>query len=242
MGRRARKRWVQQELRRQVKPGEWGGWRPRAGRPRKDGAVSHRQREVLKARTPLHVVVRCGHGVSGLRRWRVAQVLARAFRAGCARDGFRLCHFSVQGNHIHLVVEADSAKALSEGMRAWTIRVARAVNRALGRKGKVFPERFHAVRLKTARQVRAALCYVLQNARRHGMDVPAAAPDVFSSAWWFTGWTHERWRAAWKPPEAPTVVAAEGWLLKAGWRRWGLIGVDEVPPAARAPRRRGVEA
>lgn len=145
----------------------------------------------------------------------------------------------MQGNHIHLVVGADSARALSEGMRAWTIRVARAINRVLGRKGKVFPERFHAVRLKTARQVRAALCYVLQNARRHGMEVPAGAPDVFSSAWWFTGWTHERWRAAWKPPEAPTVVAAEGWLLKAGWRRWGLIGLDEVPPAARAPRRQG---
>ena len=195
--------------------------------------MSHRRREVLKVRTPLHVVVRCEKDVRGLRRWKVARVLARAFRAGCARDGFRLCHFSVQGNHIHLVVEADSAHALSEGMRAWTIRVARAINRVMRRTGKVFPERYHAVRLKTARQVRAALCYVLQNARRHGMDVPAGAPDVFSSAWWFGGWTHERWRAAWDPPrDAPTVAAAEGWLLKDGWRRWGLIGVDEVPRAA----------
>ena len=234
MGRRERKRWVQQDLRPQRVRGRRGGWQPGAGRPRKKGAVSHLRREVLKVRTPLHVVVRCGKDVRGLRRWRVARVLARAFRAGCARDGFRLCHFSVQGNHIHLVVEADSAHALSEGMRAWTIRVARAINRVMGRKGKVFPERYHAVRLKTAKQVRAALCYVLQNARRHGMDVPAGVPDVFSSAWWFNGWTHERWRAAWDPPrEAPTVVAAEGWLLTDGWRRWGLIGPDEVPPAAR---------
>ena len=196
--------------------------------------MSHRRREVLKLRTPLHVVVRCARDVRGLRRWRVAQVLGRAFRAGCAKEGFRIVQFSVQGNHIHLVVEADSAHALSEGMRVWTIRVARAVNRALGRKGSVFPQRYHAVRLKTARQVRAALCYVLQNARRHGLDVPAGSPDPFSSALWFTGWTHDRWRGGWKPPrEGPTVAPAEGWMLNEGWRRWGLIGVEEVPPAAR---------
>ena len=222
-------------LPRRVGAGKHGGWRPRAGRPRKEGAISHRGREALKVRTPLHVVVRCAGEVRGLRRWRVAKVLSGAFRAGCARDGFRICHFSVQGNHIHLVVEADSAHALSEGMRAWTIRVARAINRALGRKGKVFPERYHAVRLKTARQVRAALCYVLQNARRHGLDVPVGSPDPFSSAWWFTGWTEEWWRRGLKPPpEGPTVAVAEGWLLRAGWKKWGLLGPDEVPAAARA--------
>ena len=165
-----------------------------SGRPRKEGAVSHRPREALKVRTPVHAVVRCGRDVRGLRRWKVARVLARAFRAGCARDGFRIVQFSVQGNHIHLVIEADSAHALSDGMRAWTIRVARAINRVVGRKGKVFPERYHAVRLRTARQVRAALCYVLQNARKHGLDVPAGSPDVFSSAWWFDGWKDNEWR------------------------------------------------
>ena len=229
---RGRGQWVQQTLRRRVEPGKHGGWRPGGGRPRVKGAVSHRRREVLKVRTPLHVTVRCGEGVQRLRRWKVARVLSRAFRAGCVQEGFRLCHFSVQGNHIHLIVEADEAAALSGGMKAWTIRVARAINRALGRAGKVFPDRYHAVTLRTPWQVRAALCYVLQNARRHGLDVPVGAPDPFSSAWWFTGWSHERWRAGLgPPPEGPTVVAAEGWLLRVGWRRWGLIRPDEVPPA-----------
>jgi REP element-mobilizing transposase RayT len=230
---RERKRWVQQRLKPRAAPGKHGGPRDGAGRPRKQGAVSHLRREVLKVRTPLHVVVRCGEDVRGLRRWKVARVLARAFRAAKVKEGFRVVQFSVQGNHIHLVVEADSARALSEGMRAWTIRVARAINRVMRRKGRVFPERYHAVRLKTAKQVRSALCYVLQNARRHGLDVPAGSPDVFSSAWWFSGWRDERWRAGWKPPAVATVVEPEGWLLRSGWRRWGLVGVDEVPPAAR---------
>jgi hypothetical protein len=102
----------------------------------------------------------------------------------------------------------------------------------------VFPDRYHAVRLKTARQVRATLCYVMQNARRHRLDVHAGAPDPFSSAWWFDGWRHERWRdGLMAAPEGPTVAIAEGWLLTRGWRRWGLIGVDEVPAAAGATRR-----
>ena len=192
---------------------------------------------MLKLRTPLHVTVRCGQEVRGLRRRRVAKVLAAAFRAACCQERFRIVHFSVQGNHIHLVVEADSARGLSEGMRAWTIRVARAINRALGRTGEVFPDRYHAVALRTPKQVRAALCYVLQNARRHGLDVPRGCPDPFSSACWFDGWSHERWRAELGPPaEAPTVAPAKGWLLTTGWRRWGLIGVDEVP-AGRAGER-----
>jgi REP element-mobilizing transposase RayT len=226
-----RKKWVQQRLRRRAVPGQHGGPRPGAGRPRKKGAVSHLRREVLKVGTPLHVVVRCGADVRGLRSWKVARALARAFSAAKVKDGFRVVQFSVQGNHIHLIVEADSARGLSEGMRAWTIRVARAINRVMKRKGKVFPERYHAVRLRTAKQVRAALCYVLQNARRHGMDVPAGSPDVFSSAWWFDGWTDDRWRAGWKAPAEATVVEPEGWLLRDGWRRWGLIGPDEAPPA-----------
>src|SRR5678809_89535 len=93
----------------------------------------------------------------------------------CIRD-----RFSIQGNHIHLVVEADSAEALSRGMKAWEIRVARAINRSQGRRGKVFPDRYHAERVKTCRQARATYCYVMQNARRHGLEVPAGSVDPYS--------------------------------------------------------------
>ncbi len=240
-----RSRQLEMDLTRRHDGDRRGGRRKGAGRKPKGpkAGVSHRRRELLKVRTPLHVTVRCGHDVKRLRRWRVAKELARAFRAGCWAEGFRIVQFSVQANHIHLVVEADGARALSEGMRAWTIRVARAINRVMGRTGKVFPDRYHAVTLTTPKQVRAALCYVLQNARRHGLDVPRSSPDLFSSAWWFTGWSHERWRPRWDPPtEGPTVAAAEGWLLTIGWRRCGLIDVDEVPAAARPRARRPARA
>jgi hypothetical protein len=165
----------------------------------------------------------------------VAKAICRAFRTGCIGDGFRICHFSIQGNHIHLIVEAESPGALARGIHAWEIRVARAINRVQRRRGRVFPDRYHMVVLKTPRQVRNALCYVLQNARRHGLTVDAryGGIDPYSSAWWFTGWDHQRWRTGLKPPpDGPTVAAAESWVLRIGWRRWGAIGIREVPPAA----------
>lgn len=220
-----------------TRPGKRGGFRPGAGRPKKPGAgVPHGRRVRFGAKTALHVTLRVGQGVGPLRRFKLVPALRAAFRRGCARAGFRLCQFSIQGNHIHLVVEADSALALARGMQALEIRIARAINRVQRRTGKVFRDRYHAERLESPRQVRNTLCYVLQNARRHGIAVRAGGPDLFSSAWWFDGWEHERWRAGLDPsPDGPTVAAAKGWLLTTGWRRWGPIGVDEVPLAATRP-------
>jgi hypothetical protein len=39
-----------------------------------------------------------------------------------------------------------------------------------------------------------------------------------------------RTRAA-QPASAPAPVEARTWLLRVGWRRCGLVGVDEVPAA-----------
>jgi hypothetical protein len=58
--------------------------------------------------------------------------------------------------------------------------------------------------------------------------------DPFSSAWWFDGWKDNEWREGLLPPEARTVADAETWLLRVGWRRHGLLAIDEVPAATAA--------
>jgi len=78
-------------------------------------------------------------------------------------DQFRVTHFSVQGNHIHLIVEASSARALGSGLRSLTIRIAKRVNRLLMRCGPVFADRWHARPLTSPRAVRHVLVYVLTN-------------------------------------------------------------------------------
>ena len=102
----------------------------------------------------------------------------------------------------------------------------------------MFDDRYPLEVLTTPTQTRHALCYVLPNARRHGVIIDArfGGIDPFSSAWWFDGWNDERWKIGLDPPEQRTVAAAESWLLRAGWKksRFGPIGIDEVPPAGRS--------
>jgi REP element-mobilizing transposase RayT len=196
--------------------------------------VPHLTRESIRRPTPVHVTVRVVPAVASLRRMRLAPALRRAFVGGCQKAGFRLCQFSILGNHIHLICEADSADALARDIQGWEIRAARRVNARLGRRGRVFGDRYHAEQLRTPTQVRNALCYVLQNARRHGVepDRRFAGIDPYSSAWWFDGWADESWRDAVAPAGGPPPVAvARTWLLGRGWRRRGLIGLRERPPA-----------
>jgi len=189
----------------------------------------------MTGRFPVHVTVRIRRDVPGLRNFERAQVLRTAFVNGCDKLGFRICQFSIQGNHVHLVCEASSADRLARGMQGWSIRVARGLNRMVGRTGSVFFERYGATVIKTPSQMRNTLCYVLQNARRHGAELDRRwhGVDPFSSAWWFDGWAHQRWRLGLAPADGRPVATARSWLLTAGWRPRGLIGVTEVPPAAR---------
>src|SRR5207244_3534237 len=103
-----------------------------------------------------------------------------------SHGAFRVLHFSVQADHVHLVVESDASLGLSRGVQGLAIRMARAINRALGRCGRVWGDRYHARALRTPREVRNALVYVLNNWRKHLPQVRGLDPR--SSAAWFSGW------------------------------------------------------
>ncbi len=135
-------------------------------------------------------------------------------------------HFSVQTNHVHLVVEAHDKSALSRGMQGLNVRMARAINRVLRMRGGVWRERYHARELRTPREVRNAIVYVLMNAKKHGHRIGSGI-DACSSAPWFDGFArvHEL------PGEPSPVAVARTWLAGTGWRRRGLVRFDERPRA-----------
>ena len=220
-------------------PCGWGGKRDNAGRKPRPGRrrVPHRRRPKLASRFPVLITVRLRDDVPRLRNFELVKVLRRAFVRGCDAGRFRIVDFSIQGNHIHLICEAADAAALSHGMQRWSSMVGRGINKQVGRQGTVFDGRYHEEILRTPRHVRNALCYVLQNARRHGVRIPRTCNgvDPFSSAWYFDGWSSEAWRVGLSPPEGdrPAVARPHTWLRRKGWRRHGLIGVDEVPAAGR---------
>ena len=211
----------------------WGGVRSGAGRKPAAGAragVPHRPRGKHEARCPVHVTVQLRKGLPRLRSKRVYAALRAAFAAGCDRFGFRLAHYSVQRDHIHMICEARERAALARGVQGLLIRVAKALNRLWNRKGSVFADRYHDRPLRTPGEVRNALVYVLNNAKKHGLRL-AQGLDHFASGWWFDGWK-ERVRTRNVPAPCP-VALPRTWLLRGGWRRGGgrrgLIGLSEVP-------------
>ncbi|TMA36218.1 MAG: hypothetical protein E6J79_13580, partial [Deltaproteobacteria bacterium] len=115
----------------------WGGRRVGAGRkpiPGRRPGVPHVSRPAHVAAQPVHVTLCARSAIRCLRSGQVFPAVRRALAAASHR-GFRILHFSVQDDHVHLIVEADDTRALRRGLRGLTIRVARAVNRALGRRG-----------------------------------------------------------------------------------------------------------
>ena len=189
-----------------------GGRRAGAGRRRsKDSGVPHLARGELAARHPVHATLRMARGCWNLRSHRALQALEAAFHAGRERFGFRLIHFCVLGNHLHLMVEAEGRESLSRGMKGLEVRVARALNRMMKRKGPVFADRYHARVLRGPRETARALRYVLTNFAHHargwGEPVRATFIDPFSSV---------RYLARTPGPGAP-VAGPRTWLLRVGW-------------------------
>ena len=209
-----------------------GGARPGAGRKPHGlkAGVPHRRRAALASRHPVHVTVKFKKDLGNLRRKRTFETIADALVLGKDRGDFRVCHFSVQRDHVHMLCEAKHAQALSRGMQGLCIRIAKRLNSVLLRKGAVFVDRYHAQILKTSRQVRNALAYVLNNFRKHGEvlgHVPSNLTDDRSSADWFDGF-RKRPAYAEVDDDAP-VAAPHTWLLRIGWRKHRLVSTAEVP-------------
>ena len=186
---------------------------------------------------PAHVTVGVLPNLPSLRDVRVVRRIERSFAKGCERPGFRLVHYSLQGNHAHLIVEATDQYSLARGMMAIGARIALAVNRVARRRGRVLADRYHSRVLRTPREVYRALRYVLLNARRHAGKARAALSrvrlDPASSARWFDGW---KWRPAASRIATPArsgdrspVARARTWLLTTGWLLHGRLDPADVP-------------
>src|SRR3954470_19791313 len=147
----------------------WGGKRKGAGRKPAHGraGVPHVERPSLPARFPVHATWRMDERVWNLRSQRCFRAVERAMYAGAVRFGFRLVHYAVMGNHVHLIVEAPDRRALARAMKGLGVRIARALNRVMNGRGRVVGDRYHAHILKTPSEVKRARVYLATNARHH---------------------------------------------------------------------------
>jgi putative transposase len=186
-----------------------GGKRAGAGRPRTrphpgllGPGVPHLKRSEFAARCPLHITQRMQPGIGDLRTPSRLQLIKRVLQAASGQFGMQVVHFSVQGNHLHLIVEAEGRSALSRSMQSLAVRLAMRLNRLAGRRGGVFADRYHVRVMTTPRDVANTLRYVLENYRKHAQEtLPWSWKDPFASS--IDG-----------PLREPSV-----WLLRVGWTR-----------------------
>jgi len=152
--------------------------------------------------------------------------------------------------------QISAAKQLNRALSVRSVRVAIGRGRSAGaadrranaeyreamanrRRGSVFPDRFHQEIIKTPKQARNTLAYVLNNWRKHREDrdgLPATwKVDPFSTGVFFEGWKERADEVVYMPYRdtyQPMIVYfAKSWLLREGWRKHGLIGFNEVPSA-----------
>ena len=234
----------------------WGGKRKGAGRKQVNERKSqpHRKRREIAPNQAILVTLRVAPDVRRMRRRDAYRALRKALLVVLARTDFRVVHTSIQANHVHLVLEADSKLALARGMQALQISAARRLNQVdidgsgKRRSGPVFPDRYHAEIVNTPTHARHSLSYVLNNWRKHKEDrVPATKKwvlDPYSTAPSFIGWYErvacversdlERWNVRALSPlpddlERLPAAAPQSWLLREGWKLGGPISVSETP-------------
>ena len=181
-----------------------GGKREGAGRKREAPRprVSHKVRERFDKPTPVHVTLRVAAGVWNLRTKRCFGAIEQCFADARERFGMRIIEFSVLGNHLHVLVEAESSVALSRGMQGLNVRIAKALNGVMQRRGSVFDDHYHSRLLPTPTQLVKAIGYILGNHEHHYGR--SRGVDPYSSL----------------ACDSQRVLATPTtWLLRVGWRR-----------------------
>ena len=181
----------------------------------------------------MHVTMRRAPGRASLRSERLALAI-KAQIAAAVRRGVGVVEYSIQHDHVHLIVEADDRLRASRGMQLLFSRIAFEVNRIERRHGKLFHDRHHRRALTSPRQVRNCFIYVLFNDRKHAATFAELTRlegwiDPCSSARWFAGWDP---RAQPPPPtdEPSPLARPKTWLAQAGWKRaGGPIRFNELP-------------
>jgi REP element-mobilizing transposase RayT len=202
-----------------------GGRKPKGPR----SSEKHKARLPIDPAHPQHVVIRVTPQVAPLRDRDGWEAVCQGLALTARRHDMRICHVSLQPDHVHLIAEADHVMALARGVQGFVIAFSRRLNKLRRTRGKVITDRYHSIPLTTPAEVRYALAYVLTNWWHHGAQ-RGLRLDPYSSAALFDGWTRRPSDVRDAGLPRPPVTMAMTWLLQIGWKREGLIAPTEHPP------------
>ncbi len=153
-----------------------GGARPGAGRPKDPNAgAPHVARPKVAAGDVVHAWWTTRPHIPTLTSRDVAKAIKEALEAGQERLECRIVVYRLQKDRLDVLCEADRADHLSRCLQGLGIRVAKAINRLQGTRGKVFAERFRQEVLEkrqvtsTGRELLKGTCGKLAVAKHRGL-------------------------------------------------------------------------
>lgn len=206
------------------KTGGWGGKRRGAGRPNRSGTPNHMARQKVDFKKPLHVTLKLKEGIHITLRTSDMLVAFQQSAEKARKHQLHVIHFSLESNHLHLIVECANNKALADGMKSLAGSFGRAIRKCCGGRGAVFKGRFHLQVFKSPTQMKNGLAYVLLNQSKHEKLIPYN--DRYSSAEYFGEWKKLLGREIGpllphKPKfrKLPAYLSTpQSWLAREGWR------------------------
>jgi putative transposase len=212
------------------KVGGWSGYRRGAGRPNRSQTVNHMRRPRVDFSKPLHITQKLKSGIPSLRRKDFERLFHGSLQ-GAKEAGLHVIQYSLQHDHIHMVVEVANNKKLRAGMYSLASSFARALQKKMGLTGGIFKGSFHMVVITSPTQMKRVLTYVLLNYCKHSKMLEHL--DPFSSGRFFVKWRELLGRKRWNPVleweiqgerEDAAVIGLsppQSWLARQGWLRAG---------------------
>ncbi|MGZ3789032.1 MAG: transposase [Bacteriovorax sp.] len=138
-----------------------------AGRPAiHDIGIRHSSRPFLKKPSSLHLTVKIKKNRADMKNKSVLGLLKRAIK-NARRQGLKVIHYSLEYDHVHLLIEADNNYILGKGMQAFGVTLSKAINRMRKLKGGVYKHRYHFRHISSARELKNVMNYIFTNGLKH---------------------------------------------------------------------------
>ncbi|MGZ3787001.1 MAG: transposase [Bacteriovorax sp.] len=128
--------------------------------------IRHTSRPFLKKPSSLHLTVKIKKNKAEMKNKSVFSLLKRAI-LNARRQGLKVIHYSLEYDHVHLLIEAENNHILGKGMQAFGGTFSKAINRMRKLKGGVYKHRYHFRKISSARELKNVMNYIFTNGLKH---------------------------------------------------------------------------
>ncbi|MBC7430062.1 MAG: transposase [Bacteriovorax sp.] len=139
----------------------------RAGRPAiNDRGIRHIRRDRITKPTSMHLTIKVREYKADIKSKRILRALHHAIIRARLKK-LKVIHYTLEYNHVHLLVEASDHKVMHRGMQALGISLSKSINKIKCLKGTVYKHRYHLKRLTSTQQLKNVLHYIFNNGIHH---------------------------------------------------------------------------